>query len=218
MVTGSRVAMDMPPPPPPVPMAMAAPAMMAQQEDLGDLKLYRIPEPVTVAARSQKQVALLARNGVKAETVYRLSFYAPDPKMLFIQRILTVRNTSAEGLGLPLPAGRLLLFASNGDRPIMLGRSFLGDRAVGEDFEITLGQANSVVAEAVQLSGTPDRAGEWELTVTNAQPSPVRFEALLGGGHLQLGFETPLPRRGGAPLWAVTIPANGRATLRYRLE
>jgi hypothetical protein len=27
-------------------------AMMAKQEELGDLKLYRIPEPVTVAARA----------------------------------------------------------------------------------------------------------------------------------------------------------------------
>lgn len=221
MVTGSRVAMDMamvPPPPSPPPMSMPAPAMMAQQEDLGDLKLYRIPERVTVSARSQKQVALLARNGVKAETVYRLAFHAPDPKMLFIQRILTTRNTRAEGLGLPLPAGRLVLFASNGKRPIMLGRSFIGDLAVGEDVEISLGQASAVVAEAVQLSGTADRAGEFELTVTNSEPAPVKFEALLGGGHLQLGFETPLPRRHGSPLWAVTIPANGSAKLRYRLE
>ena len=49
--------------------------MQAQQEELGDLKLYRIPEPVTVAARSQKQVALLQRPGVQVRTVYRARFY-----------------------------------------------------------------------------------------------------------------------------------------------
>ena len=42
----------------------SAAVMIAQQEELGDLKLYRIPEPVTVAAHAQKQVALLrARAG-----------------------------------------------------------------------------------------------------------------------------------------------------------
>jgi hypothetical protein len=46
----------------------------------------------------------------------------------------------------------------------------------------------------------------------------VRFEASLAGGYLQLSFETPLPQRDGSPLWAVTIPANGSAKLRYRLE
>ena len=60
------------PPPPASPVAI----MVAQQEELGDLKLYRIPEPVTVAARSQKQVALLHRAGVQVRTVYRMRFFA----------------------------------------------------------------------------------------------------------------------------------------------
>ena len=40
--------------------------MMAEREDLGDLKLYRIPIPVTVASNSQKQVALLEQPTVIA--------------------------------------------------------------------------------------------------------------------------------------------------------
>ena len=43
---------------------VTASRMSASQEELGDLKLYRIPEPVTVAAHSQKQVAFLERAGV----------------------------------------------------------------------------------------------------------------------------------------------------------
>lgn len=221
-VFGSRVAMEpvmppmmmAPPPPPPPP----APAMMAQQEDLGDLKLYRIPERVTVAARSQKQVALLVKGDVKAEIVYRLRIYAPGPGSTAVERILTTRNTSADGLGLPLPAGRVALFGTGRARPILLGRGFLGDRAVGEDVEIPLGGSSSVAVETVRLSGGPDQTGEWELNVANAQPAPVRFEALLMEGQMRLVPETALGRRDGLPLWSVTIPANGRASLRYRLE
>ena len=47
----------------------------AKLEDLGDLKLYRVPFPVTVAANGQKQVALLVKDnhaaaagGVEAAT------------------------------------------------------------------------------------------------------------------------------------------------------
>ena len=47
----------------------------ASQENLGDLKLYRIPEPVTVAANSQKQVALLTRPDVRIALVYRQGIY-----------------------------------------------------------------------------------------------------------------------------------------------
>ena len=218
VVSGSRM-MDMmmpvmaPPPPPPPP----APAMMAQQEDLGDLKLYRIPERVTVAARSQKQVALLSKAGVKVDTVYRLDAYAPNPGAARVTRILRTTNTTAAGLGLPLPAGRLVLFGTGRARPLLLGRGSVDDNAVGEDLEIPVGAATSVVARAVKLSLGEHRPVEWELTVSNAQPAPVRFEALLAEGGMKLSAETALGRRDGRPLWAVTIPANGRATLRYRL-
>lgn len=219
-VSGSRVMMDMavpvmampaPPSPPP-------PPMMAQQEELGDLKLYRIPEPVTVAARSQKQVALLDRKGVKVETIYRQYVQAADPRTSpAVTRILSTRNATADGLGLPLPAGRVVLFGTGRARPILLGRGFLGDHAVGEDVEIPVGQASSIVAGAVKLAGGENDAAEWELTISNAQPAPVRFEARLDPGDLRLSSETALGRRDGRPLWAVTIPGHGRASLRYRL-
>jgi hypothetical protein len=191
--------------------------MMAQQEELGDLKLYRIPEPVTVAARSQKQVALLAREGVKVETVHRVDVYAPGPGGLRVNRILTTRNTRAEGLGLPLPAGRVVLFGTGHARPILLGQGSVDDHAVGEEVEIVVGAATSVQAQAVRISSGPDQAGEWELSVSNARPAPVRFEAQLHEGGMKLTSNTALGRRDGRPLWSVTIPANGRATLRYRL-
>jgi len=216
-VSGSRVMnhmplmMEMPAPPPPPP-----PAMMAQQEELGDLKLYRIPERVTVAARSQKQVALLDRDGVKVETLYRVDAYAPNPGGLRVTRVLRTANTPAAGLGLPLPAGRLVLFGTGRARPILLGQGFVGDKAVGEDLEIPVGAASSVVAQAVRLFPGSGEGGDWELNVSNAQPTPVRFEALLAEGSMKLISETELGRRDGRPLWAVTIPANGRATLRYR--
>ncbi|MET1110849.1 MAG: hypothetical protein ABWX67_04895 [Allosphingosinicella sp.] len=219
VVTSSRMMMDMampmvmeaPPPPPP-----PAPAMMAQQEDLGDLKLYRIPERVTVAARSQKQVALLSKPGVRVDTVYRLDAYAPNPGALGVTRILRTTNTPADGLGLPLPSGRLVLFGAGRARPLLLGRGSLADKAVGEDVEIPVGAGTSVVARAVRLFPGSGEGGEWELTVTNAQPAPVRFEARLSEGNMKLVSETELGRRDGRPLWAVTIPANGRAILRYR--
>ena len=225
VVTGSRVMMEMmspvmsvpaPPPPPP--------PMMAQQEELGDLKLYRIPERVTVAARSQKQVALLARQGVKVDTIYRLDAFSPAPAgqgatraPLRVTRILTTRNTVATGLGLPLPAGRVVLFGAGRARPLLLGRGSLDDKAVGEKVEIEVGSASSVVAEAVLIASGGNLNPEWELTVTNAQPSPVRFEALLSDSGAGLISETQLGRRDGRVLWEVTVPANGQATLRYRL-
>ena len=55
-------------------------AMRARQENLGDLKLYRIPEPVTVAANSQKQVAFLEQPAVRVQLVYRNRIESGDSR------------------------------------------------------------------------------------------------------------------------------------------
>jgi hypothetical protein len=193
-------------------------AMAARQENLGDLKLYRIPEPVTVAANSQKQVAFLDQPAVRVQLVYRSRLYAgSDGNEGAPKRLLVTRNRTDEGLGIPLPAGTIQLFdATAGGRPILIGEGSIPDRAVNEDVEIELGEATGLIAVDEET-----RSGRhWEdhvLTVTNDQAVPVRYEAefQVDEGDRFRPRER-LGRRNGRPLWAVTVPANGSATLRYR--
>ncbi|MFN3389502.1 MAG: DUF4139 domain-containing protein [Allosphingosinicella sp.] len=225
IVTGSRVpapaammAPPPPPPPPPAPPAAAPPTMVAEQEDLGDLKLYRIPEPVTVASRAQKQVALLDRSGVAAKIVYRQRFEARAAGMSVpASRVLVTRNRSEEGLGLPLPAGRLVLFARAGGRRVLIGQGYVSDRAVGEDVEVVLGPATGVHT-ALVLEQRADGKEGYAFTVTNDQAVPVPFEAEFFTYGAPMDSDATLGTRDGRPLWSATVPANGRVTLRYRLE
>ena len=193
---------------------------MARQEELGDLKLYRLPEPVTVAANSQKQVAMIEQPGVRVEMVYRRRFDVSDDGQDWspATRTLVTRNRREEGLGLPLPAGAMVLFGGPRERPILLGEGSIRDRAIGEDVEIAIGEATGVLT---RVEESEDRGDDWEdfvLIVTNDQPRPVRFEAEFMVEEDSIF--TPrgrLANRDGMPLWRVTVPANGRATLRYRV-
>ena len=221
VVTGSRmfsVADAAPPPPPPPPPAAPPPAMQAVQEELGDLKLYRIPEPVTVAARSQKQVALMQRPGVQVRTVYRQNQPLADGNWSgAARRFLLTRNRTLEGLGLPLPAGRVRLCGARGERPILLGQGTIADRAVGEDVEIDLGEAPGVRTETILALRKAGRRGlrDYVLTVSNDRAEPVDFEAEIISDGLDVRASSRLARRNGRPLWRVTVPANGSAELRY---
>ena len=115
VVTGSRlsaVAPAAPPPPPPAPERGGgdeAYALKAVEERLGDVRLYRIPETVTVAAQSQKQVAMITQPAVKIESILRLRPVTGGFEMP-LERVLITSNRAAKGLGLPLPAGRVALF------------------------------------------------------------------------------------------------------------
>ena len=192
----------------------------AEQEELGDLKLYRIPEPVTVAANSQKQVALLQRQNVRASLVFRGEFWPSDAaeNSQPAQVVLVTRNREAEGLGLPLPAGRLVLFGAGGGRPILLGEGSLTDLAINEDVEVYLGPAAGVRTRLLLQSRTA-KVRRYELTVTNDHSRAIRFEGEFGNlGSARFRPRARLSRRDGMPLWALTIPANGSATLRFDVE
>ena len=212
-----------PAPPPPMPerggdesivVTGSRVAMKARQENLGDLKLYAIPERVTVAANSQKQVAMIVQDGVKVATVFRQRI---DPGSAgFDQpanRTLVTRNRTAEGLGLPLPSGGVALFATFRGRPVLLGEGSLGDLAIGEDVEIEFGAAAGVRGRLTEVS-----KGRYELIVTNDGPSAILYEAEFAVEGRGLKPDTRLGKRDGRPLWTVTVPAQGTRTLRYRYD
>jgi len=224
VVTGSRVRTGLAraaAPPEPASVMDAEAAMLAVQEELGDLKLYRIPEPVTVAANSQKQVALLVQDDVRVQIVYRATITLGSGDVVEQpRRFLVTRNRPAEGLGVPLPSGGIALFTERAGRPFLVGQGRIEDRAVGDDVEIAFAPSPSVrLSTRLIESNEAEGWASYELTVTNALPGPARFEARLERPDgTRLVPAVRLGERDGAPLWAVQVPANGRATLRYRLD
>jgi len=202
--------------------AVSSYEIRAQLDELADFKLYHIPEPVTLAAHSQKQVALLERSGVRFTTLYRdyINRYEHhEHRSKPAYRILQMHNRAADGLGLALPGGHLALFAQAGGRPILLGEGYVDDYAVGDEVEIEAGQSPAVRTETVLISEDyRARSREVSITVTNGLSHPVRYEAEIGadGDVITPAGGVRLGRRGRNPLWTVTLPGHGRATLRYR--
>jgi hypothetical protein len=187
----------------------------AEREDLGDLKLYRIPFDVTVAANAQKQVAFLIKEKVKGEIIYRSQIYGEDSDD--IQMLYRIANKAEAGLGEAMPAGQVALFQSPSGRRMLVGESQLGDKAVGEDIELVFAEANNVT---VDVEDTKYGKG-WDdqmVTVSNANPFPITYEAefALGDGNRYERFTARLFERKGKRVWRVVVPANGEAKLGYR--
>ena len=209
VLTGMRAAAP-PPPPPAVPERDGG--TMAEEERLGEVRLYRIPIEVTVAARSQKQVALLKQPSVKIDSVLRLRVAEGEVDMP-LERVLVTRNRVAEGLGLPLPAGKVALFGRRDGRRILIGEGRIDDYTIGEKVEIPIATATGVRAQQNPFASAD--GGGYLLTLTNdlARPQIAEIELPLGtkarGG-------ARLVKRDGWLLWRVTVPANGTAELRYR--
>lgn len=197
-------------------MSMAAPvAMKAEQEELGDLKLYRVPERVTVAAKAQKQVAMISEDQVGFDRLYtaQIDDLEDEPQPMAI--LLRTQNQKARGLGLPLPAGRVAIFEASGARPLLLGEDDLADKAIAEDVELGLGQSPEVQASRVRL-GESARRQRWRVTLSNARPDPVSVEIVI---PYELSSKPAGMTRGkGGWIWKGQIPGNGTTAFDYALK
>ena len=215
-VTGRR-AMGPPPPAPPPPPAMRGErddGYMAQEERLGDVRLYRVPIEVTVAAHSQKQIALLSQPSVRVTSVLRydvrLGEFGDEP----LQRVLITNNEASDGLGLPLPAGEVALFGQRGNRRILIGQGRIHDYTLGEKVEIPVGNAIGVRArQSIERRAGADDI--FHVTLTNDLPSAQVAEVRLAG--LAKAENVNLASPDGGKVWRVTVPANGSAELRYSI-
>lgn len=232
VVTGSRIRY------PNLESAMALTAIgSAQLEELGDLKLYRIPDPVTVAANSQKQVALLSKSKVPVERITAAWLQAgqriEEPEEAGV--LLRTRNVKERNLGLPLPMGPLAIFEEVGGRQMLTGRGAIADSAVGQEVEIGVGASPGVHVRqrfAPRKEGKGKKAGEkdeeeddssylagrYEVEVSNATPQAVDVEVNLWRRDQRALVRQPsrkLAMKNGRYVWRVKVSANDRSTLSY---
>ena len=230
-----------PPPPPPAPAPMAdgmdivvtaqrrSPSLemasaisvvdTAKLEDLGDLKLYRVPFPVTIAANGQKQVALLIKDRVPFEPIYRLRTSPGDGETAAATEIvLRMQNKEAARLGVPLPSGQVAVFEQAQGRELLAGEGMMRDHAVGEKVELVIGESSQVRVDMENYVPPKTRGNEYRVTVSNANPFAITFELgfqVYDTGALDSRLRK-LPRMDGLPTWTVRVPANATRTFDYR--
>ncbi len=190
-------------------------AIQAVQEELGDLKLYRIPEPVTIAAQSQKQVAMLQKTGVKFDRIYTASVTQFDDLPSAVPFLLRMKNVKDKGLGLPMPAGSVVLFEPVSGTMLLAGQDDVADRAIGDDVEFKVGSSPDVRLGVKQTIDTPKKR-VFNVRLTNARAAPITAEILI---PYELA-NTPkgLVRKNGGWMWRTTVPAGGEAGLGYELR
>ena len=209
-------------------------------EQLGDLKLYRVPDRTSVVSRQIKQVRLMDRTDIPVEVVYRAQIEANNSLDNFaLTRLLRTRNTDKNNLGLALPAGHVSTFAAEDDTQVLLQQADFTDTAVNQDLEFNLGDSDDVQLSADTDPPADQRSeqrpslprvpnvrhrvsrrtdAENHIDISNAKPEPVQVEIALqlDDGEQIVGAD-PLPTyKNGLPVFKVTVPANGRYTIRYQ--
>jgi hypothetical protein len=223
-----------PPPPMAAPMArmqleelvVTGEKRQAVQSELGDYKLYTLPEPTEVAAHQTKQVAFLDLKAVPFSRVYVYRVEGgtgPDETAAPSVR-LRLKNRPEAGLGKPLPSGAVSVMETAAGAPALAGEHAIEDTPVGLPLELDLGRAMDVPVKARAMEQT--RRGHVVTTaivvdIENDKPGPIVFEHRQPTEGEDFRLLTASARSAldrGDRVWTLRLAPGQHAQLRYTIS
>jgi hypothetical protein len=184
--------------PAPYPAAVAARAMADRAEGFAqkaffEYHLYTLGRPTSIPDNSTKQIELFpmaTRVGCDKTLVYQGQLPPPFYGAPVVERqlgtasnrkvdvYLRVRNSAANGLGMPLPGGKVRVAQMDrADGTLeFIGEDLIEHTAADETVQVKLGSAFDVVGERKQLDFRIDTTAKWmeedvEVRVRNQKPA-----------------------------------------------
>ena len=199
------------------------------RERLGDFYLYPLAARTTIANMQTKQVSFLDVHGVPAEHgyEYRNGWLGTVNNPQSAASVYSFSTSAHAGLGDQLPAGILRFYIKDqrGD-PQFIGESRIDHTPMGSTLSLKTGDAFDVKVQPIVVKRTRLNLFDWQsdmrYELSNALPRPVVVKLLQEGlyGDSKVLAESLTSTRASAEVaqWAVTVPANGKATLTASFE
>ena len=222
-------------------MAMAAKVADAaemQQESLFEYHLYTLQRPTTLKENQTKQVALMSTTRVPVKKEYLLTganYYYTGQHGDLGQKlkvgVFVEFNNKGEGLGIPLPKGVIRMYKQDSQgNAQFVGEDRIDHTPKNETVRLKLGDAFDVTADKKQtdfqkLAGTGRTnyvfESAYEIVLKNAKPEAVTVtvrEPMPGDWTMVNESQAHTKVASGTAEWQVKVPAEGKATLTYRVR
>jgi hypothetical protein len=208
--------------------AMVAAAPQVTQKAFDEFHLYDLHRTVALKNGETKQVQFLEAANVTVQRRYELdSLNGSDEntptKVAVVEKI---KNSEANHLGMPIPAGRLRVYRRDTDGQVQfVGESMIEHTPAEQEIGIVTGKAFDVTGtrkqtEAHQTSHSSDESYEVKLSNQKAQAVTVHvIEHLTRDNWKITAKSTDFQKRDVSTIdFPVTVPAKGEAVLTYSVH
>jgi len=223
-------------------LATAAIAEPMRQESLMDYHLYSLERLTTIAENQTKQVALLNAAGVPARKelilmgsdYYYAASYGDLGQKLKVGVWVQFDNKASARLGIPLPKGILRAYKRDkAGNAQFVGEDYIDHTPKNEPVRVKLGQSFDVTANKKQTdfkqlstgntgnNSTNRFESAYEITLKNAkkETAVVMVQEPIPGDWKIVEESHPHDKpASNTALWKVDVPAEGLATLKYRVQ
>lgn len=209
------------------------------QESLLDFHLYSLENKTDILNNQTKQVALFSRNKIPVTKTYHLtgSNYYYRNKYGVIDKktnpniILSFKNNKASNLALPLPKGIVRSYKNDSNNNLQfVGEDRIEHTAKNETVKLKLGKAFDISTSKKQLNykvlskSTHNRLlteADYEISIRNAKESEITLninEPIPGDWKILKENIKHVKTNANTAQWQISVPANGKATLKYRVR
>lgn len=167
--------------------AMAMDAVMApqfQEQAFFEYHLYTLQRPATVKNNEMKQIEMMSAQDVPVRKIYKVENGAKA------QVKLEFDNKKVNGMGMPLPKGRVRLYKKDSEGSLQfIGEDQIEHTPKDEKLSLLLGNVFDLAVERNQLNYNVIVQGKvweetWQVKLRNRKEEPIRVlvvENLYGG-------------------------------------
>ncbi len=216
---------------------------LPSQEAVGEARLYTLPGRITFTPGTQLVTPLFDPTPARAERRFTVSggipFYGgigqeEDEREVPVAVTYRLERKLTTVFGdLPLPAGSVQVFDTDkAGRLQLIGMGSIGHTAPGQELNVATGTAFDVTAKRTQTAFSTTRGtapntsrtiamASYRVDLQNAKDSAVVVEVREDRGGEWSVVESSVAaqkRSATRTVFAVTVPAKGKATLTYRVR
>ncbi|OQZ00617.1 MAG: hypothetical protein B6D35_06115 [Candidatus Brocadia sp. UTAMX2] len=156
-------------------MAKAAPARQFEEKAFFEYHLYTLQRAATIKNNQIKQLSLFPTATTPVKKIFEYDGSKNEKK---VNVKLEFENTEKNGLGIPVPAGKVRVYKSDEDQSqVFIGEDQIDHTPKDEKIRLYVGDAFDVVGERKQMGykQLSDRAREetWEIKLRNHKKEDI---------------------------------------------
>lgn len=205
------------------------------QEALSEYHLYTLGRRTSIQNNETKQISLLEATGLRFEKHFQVDgqqyYYhsASSPGQPLKEPVevrLKFKNSEANSLGQPLPAGTVRVYQNDSKgRVQFIGEDSIEHTPKDETLDLHIGNAFDVVAERKQTDfqrlGSNTYEMAFEISLRNHKDTPIAVEVNepIGGDWTMVESNFKYTKTAAfAAQFTVPVAANGESVLKYRVR
>jgi hypothetical protein len=205
--------------------AVAAPPLVTQKA-FDEFHLYDLHRTVALKNGETKQVRFLEATGVTVQRRFEFDGEDTGDTPVHVAVVEKIKNSEANHLGMPIPAGRLRVYRRDTDGQVQfVGESTVEHTPSEQEINIVTGKAFDVTAlrrqtESHSSSHSSDESFEVKLSNQKGQPVTVHVIERMGRENWKITAKSAdfVKKDASTADFAVTVPAKGDAVLTYSVH